>query len=1039
MVTDYYINNKKRGIRKDNAMKFWTKQLIVLLIAVCFIGCKPKESPEPVQKELPKAPIAEEAAASAPVPAEPAVAEEPEEPEPAEPTEAAPLKAMLLTGQSGDWHPWRVSSPILKRYLEETGLFAVDVARTPAKGGDMQTFKPNFADYDVVVMDYEGDYWSESTQTAFLEYIRSGGGVVFYHAANNNFPKWKEFNVIAGLGGWGGRDERAGPMVRFRDGKFVLDATPGEAGDHGPQHVFQMTNRVRNHPITRGLPTKWMHAKDELYAKLRGPATNMSILTTAYADPAKGGTGEHEPILFTISYGKGRAFNTALGHANELPLAAIECVGFITTFQRGAEWAATGNVTQPVPADFPTATEVSKRKRIKQINVAELLEKISVYKYGKSREPQTKLEEFLRSALGSPEVIKKAEKQFAKLLRSDATLDAKHFICRQLSVIGSEDSVPVLAAMLGGSETADMARYALERIEGEAVDEALRSALSKATGKEKTGIINTLGARGDGKSVGVLAGLIYDSDAQIATAAVAALGRIADSSAADALAKATGKTSGALKQQVLYAYINCADNLAKVGDKTKALEIYKQVYSAENSESVRIAGLRGIVLLSGQDAGDVVVDAIAKETGRLQAQAIALVRVLKDPAKIKAAADYLPNLSVAGQNQLLSALADCGRPGAVRAVVIEAIKSEHQDVRVAAVKTLGVLGDESSVVLLAEAAALSTGPERRAARQSLYNLRGARVDERIVGSVASAEPGVKVELVRAIDQRRISAGAETLMTTLQDSDSKVRLESWKALRVVNDGNLPRLLKLMLKTQSDSERREAEKTISAVADTLPKHQRALPILQQLGLTDDVEAACSLLRVLGKTGGQGGLEMLRGTLNEDDPKFVDAAIRGLVEWPDDEPMDELLKIAQTSDSEVHRVLALRGYVRMIGLDNERDAQETVKLYRQAMNVASDASAKKMVLSGLAEVKSVAAMNFVVDYLDDDTLQQEAESAVVGIAIYLIDNGLGKQCLPILEKVIAVTKDEELREAAQQMIDWIEGEEGEEDEEDEEDEDE
>ena len=151
-------------------MKFWTRNIAVLLMVFCMVGCKPKQPPEPVQKELPKAPAVEEATA---------------------PAEAAPLKALLVTGQSAKWHPWRVSSPVLKQYLEDTGLFAVDVATTPAKGGDMETFNPNFPDYDVVVIDYEGDYWSESTQEAFVEYIKSGGGVVFYHAANNAFGKWK--------------------------------------------------------------------------------------------------------------------------------------------------------------------------------------------------------------------------------------------------------------------------------------------------------------------------------------------------------------------------------------------------------------------------------------------------------------------------------------------------------------------------------------------------------------------------------------------------------------------------------------------------------------------------------------------------------------------------------------------------------------------------------------------------------------------------------------------------------------------------------
>jgi HEAT repeat protein/type 1 glutamine amidotransferase len=994
---------------------------------VCFIGCKPKQLPEPAPKEVPvtektKTVIPEKPSV---VTDEAATSEAPiaEEPEPAKPTEDAPLKAIIVTGQSAEWHPWRVSSPILKRYLEETGLFAVDVARTPVKGGNMETFNPNFSDYDVVVMDYEGDYWSKSTQAAFLEYIKSGGGVVFYHAANNNFPKWKEFNVIAGLGGWGGRDEKSGPMVRFRDGKFVLDTTPGEAGDHGPAHAYQVINRARNHPITKGLPEKWMHARDELYSNLRGPAKNLTVLATAYADPEKGGTGEHEPILFTISYGKGRAFNTALGHANELPLAAIECVGFITTFQRGAEWAATGEVTQPVPADFPTATEINRRKSLKQANVEELLEKISGYEYGQSRAPMAKLEEFLRSALESPEILTKTEKQFIRLLRSKATPDCKQFVCRQLSVIGSQESVPTLAAMLADSATADMARYALERIAGEAVDEALRKALPKATGKEKTGIINTLGARGDGKSVGVLEGLIYDDDSQIATAAASALGRIGNSQVAALLADAAGKTSGKLKQQVLHAYLSCADNLAKQGNSSEAIEIYSRLYASDNPDSIRIAALRGMVLSGKTDAAEIIINAIKEAKGRLQAQALDLVSRIKDAGKIKQAADYMPNLSAKGRIQLLAALTRSGSSAVARQAVVTATKDQNEEVRIAALQAMAVLGDESAVGLLAEIAASSTGPERTAARESLYSMPGAQVDEAIVGAVSSAEPGVKIELIGAIEQRRISAGAKTLLITLQDSDGKVRLESWKALRVVNNRNLPELISLMLKAQSNSERGEAEKTVAAVANTLPKDQRALPILQGLSLTDDIDATCSLLKILGRTGGTGGLEMLRGTLNEDDPKLVDAAIRGLAEWPGDEPMDDLLQISKTSDNQTHKVLALRGYVRMIGLDMDRRPEESLELYRNAMSLAPDTNAKKMVLSSLSELKSLAAMKFVADYVDDDALGDEAVSAVVRIARTLIEKDLGQECKLVLQKVAEDTKSENVRRRIRRLVEMIE----------------
>ncbi len=101
-----------------------------------------------------------------------------------------------------------------------------------------------------------------------------------------------------------------------------------------------------------------MHSADELYSRLRGPAKNLAVLATAFAAPDKRGTGNHEPSLMTILYGKGRVFHTALGHAG------IQCrsVAFIATYQRGAEWAATGKVTQEVPDDFPGPDEPSVRE-----------------------------------------------------------------------------------------------------------------------------------------------------------------------------------------------------------------------------------------------------------------------------------------------------------------------------------------------------------------------------------------------------------------------------------------------------------------------------------------------------------------------------------------------------------------------------------------------------------------------------------------------------------------------------------------------------
>jgi type 1 glutamine amidotransferase len=273
---------------------------------------------------------------------------------------ASPVRVMLLDGESGGtYHKWRLTSPLLKKVLDETGLFAVDVVTAPPAGSDVNGFAPDFSRYQVVVMNYDApdERWPAPLKTSFETYVKNGGGLVAVHAADNAFPQWTAFNEMIGVGGWRDRNEAAGPFWYVRDGRVVSDATAGAAGSHGIRTPYAIDMREPQHPIMKGLPSRWMHQGDELYARLRGPGKNMTVLATAFSDPANKGSGHDEPQLMTITFGRGRVFHTTLGH----DVNAMSSVDFVVTLQRGTEWAATGAVTQKVPASFPSATTVSYR------------------------------------------------------------------------------------------------------------------------------------------------------------------------------------------------------------------------------------------------------------------------------------------------------------------------------------------------------------------------------------------------------------------------------------------------------------------------------------------------------------------------------------------------------------------------------------------------------------------------------------------------------------------------------------------------------
>jgi len=446
-------------------------------------------------------------------------------------------------------------------------------------------------------------------------------------------------------------------------------------------------------------------------------------------------------------------------------------------------------------------------------------------------------------------------------------------------------------------------------------------------------------------------------------------------------------------------------------------------YKIYGSLALLLMCLCGVALSQEHEAVKMVLDILKGDDQDMQSVAITMVKDMPGAEVTKALAAELPNLSAKSQVQLLSALGDRG-DAAARPAVVAAVGSQDQSVRIAALRALGQLGDETTVPLLAQSAAGSKGAEQKAARDSLYRLRGEKVDQVVLDEIPKADAAVKVELIGAAGQRNIKAAVNPLLKTAKDSDRKVRTESFRVLTVVaGPEHLPSLVGLLIEAKSSSDIRECQKTVAAVAHKIEdKNKQAQAVLTVLPKVKPIQSRCALLGVLGKIGDNTALPVLTAAIKEKDAAIQTAAIRSLAEWPTARPMLDLRKIAENSENKLHRILALRGFVRLIGVETRLPDAAKIDLYKKAMSLAPDVNEKRRVLSGLAGTKSREALDMATAYLEDESLYREAEYAVVkiaeGVAAYFPD--LAKDTL---NKIIKKTKNDTLRELAQEVLDKME----------------
>ena len=275
------------------------------------------------------------------------------------PAKAGDKKIRVVIVDGWNNHLWPLTTPIMKKALEDSGKFTVEISTSPKRNqeklipADWKSgpFPPDLSKFDVLLSNYNGPAWPPEMQKAIDENLKAGKiGLVIIHAANNSFGKWDEYRQMVGMG-WYGANTGDRMLLDDKGERVIIPKGQGDGPGHRYTGKFTVTIRDDKHPITKGMPLEWAHNNDELYDNMRGPIENVQLLATAFSK----GTKAHEPMIWTVTYGKGRVFHTPMGH----DVNAMRCVGFQATLLRGTEWAATGNVTIPIPANFPTDKNVS--------------------------------------------------------------------------------------------------------------------------------------------------------------------------------------------------------------------------------------------------------------------------------------------------------------------------------------------------------------------------------------------------------------------------------------------------------------------------------------------------------------------------------------------------------------------------------------------------------------------------------------------------------------------------------------------------------
>ena len=621
-------------------------------------------------------------------------------------------------------------------------------------------------------------------------------------------------------------------------------------------------------------------------------------------------------------------------------------------------------------------------------------------------------------------VRKDLENRLLGTLRADATGLAKEYACRQLAIVGSDDSLDTLAGLLPHPRLSHMARYALEGIDTPAAGKTLRESLAKTEGRQKAGVVISLGRMADSEAAGLIAPLLASEEPPIQETAVVALGRIGTKAAFEALHQFSSKASENLRSAVVNAELQAAEQLLKRGNHDDAVGAYSVLADekADNPPRVRLAALRGLILSQPSKAVSLIVAGLNGEDAGKRTVAADCILSLKNTEQIKAVADAIAELPTPGKIAALHALRDNNDPS-VRAATLKALDSPDKEVRATALGTLIGAGTGQDVPRLATLAA--TDPDsgvQTAAFETLRLMRHPTTGESIIALLAKKDTRTPT-LLRAAFARRSPDFVPAFLTAAQSSDPAIRKIALEALEVMAEPEHAEMLVAILAKSAPGEEREAAgravwMTCEKTADPAKRGEPLFAGYEKA----DVPGKTAILPSIARIGGDKALATVHVAMKSPDKTLKNAAYRALANWPDATVADELLEIAKTSDNDAYRIWSLRAYARVVALPNAFLPEDAFKRLKSAMDLATRLEDRKLIVSRLAAVRTPASLELLLSYLDNAELKNDAVGAV-----FLSAKGLSQShpdlAKPALKRVQELFKDEAILQQVRKVLRDIE----------------